>query len=175
MNAPQPEPGERPKLPRAREAFWRAVIRFEADKMSAWMAFRNTMGLTLPLLLGAAVGRPDGGVIMAIGALNVAFSDGDDPYGQRARRMLVATALVSAAIFIGAATVIGRAGGGGAGRDVGVWRGAVRGAGAGGGDAGHQQPVHARHLRRPEPDSAGGGAFGAARAGGRAVTDGAWR
>lgn len=41
---------------------------------------------------------------MASGALNVSYSDGHDPYPQRARRMLVSTVLCALAIFLGAIT-----------------------------------------------------------------------
>jgi uncharacterized membrane protein YccC len=42
------------------------------------------------------------GLIGATGALNIAFSDSSEPYAHRARRMLISTALVTAAVFIGA-------------------------------------------------------------------------
>jgi hypothetical protein len=78
---------------------WRGVVRFQADKMTPWLALRNTLGFTLPLLVGVASGMVPAGVAVATGAFNVSFSDSHDPYIQRAKRMLVATVLVGAAIF----------------------------------------------------------------------------
>lgn len=81
----------------------RAALRFEPDKISGWLALRNTAGVTLPLLVGLGAGQPGVALVVAIGALNVAFSDGDDTYGQRARRMLASCFLVATAVFCGAA------------------------------------------------------------------------
>ena len=44
------------------------------------MALRNALGVAMPLAIGIALGNPSGGVMAATGALNVAFSDGKDPY-----------------------------------------------------------------------------------------------
>ena len=66
------------------------------------MALRNAIGVALPLAAGVAFGTLAGGLIVSTGALNVAFSDSDAPYAQRARRMLGASALVGCAVFAGA-------------------------------------------------------------------------
>ena len=66
------------------------------------MALRNAIGVGFPLAAGAAFGALAGGLIVSTGALNVAFSDSDAPYTQRARRMLGASALVGCAVFAGA-------------------------------------------------------------------------
>ena len=47
------------------------------------------------------MGMPLGGLAVASGALNVAYSDGHDPYGQRARRMLASSALCACAVMAG--------------------------------------------------------------------------
>jgi uncharacterized membrane protein YccC len=65
------------------------------------MALRNALGVALPLAIGVAVGNPSGGAMAATGALNVAFSDGDDPYPHRGRRMLSAALFVALAVFAG--------------------------------------------------------------------------
>lgn len=57
-----------------------------------------------PLAAGAAAGHLLVGLTIAIGALNVAFSDGEDAYRTRAARMLAATLLSGVSVFAGAAT-----------------------------------------------------------------------
>ena len=83
-------------------ALWRIVTRIEADKVAPWLAVRNAIGVSLPLLIGILTGNPGGGLVVATGALNVCFSDGDDPYRQRARRMLTSSLVVGLAVFTGA-------------------------------------------------------------------------
>src|SRR6266481_4098551 len=82
-------------------AFWRSVVRFQSDKVAPWLALRNTLGVVLPLAVGVATGEVSSGLVAGTGALNVAFSDSDEPYAQRARRMLAASALVGLAVFAG--------------------------------------------------------------------------
>ena len=82
-------------------SFWRSVIRFETDKLLPWLALRNTLGVTLPLAFGAAAGHMPEWIAVAMGALNVCYSDGQEPYRQRARRMLAASALVAVAVAAG--------------------------------------------------------------------------
>jgi uncharacterized membrane protein YccC len=60
--------------------------------------------MVLPIAVGAATGAVSGGLVAGTGALNVAFSDSDEPYAQRARRMLAASALVGLAVFAGSLT-----------------------------------------------------------------------
>ena len=91
-----------PAVPGAWKAFWQNVVRFQADKVTPWLALRNSIGVTVPLALGVALGSIPAGLAICTGALNVAFSDSHDPYIVRARRMLAASALVGAAVFAGA-------------------------------------------------------------------------
>ena len=42
-----------------------------------------------------------GGLAVGSGALNVSFSDGQDPYRQRAKRMLASCAITALAVFLG--------------------------------------------------------------------------
>lgn len=65
------------------------------------MALRNALGVAVPLAIGIALGNVSGGVMAASGALNVAFSDGNDPYLHRGRRMLTATCFVGLAVVAG--------------------------------------------------------------------------
>jgi uncharacterized membrane protein YccC len=87
-------------------AFWQSVIRFQRHKFAPWIAFRNTIGFTLPIAIGMAAGSVTAGLAVATGALNVSFSDSEDPYRQRARRMIAASLLVGLAVFSG--TLAGR-------------------------------------------------------------------
>ena len=86
------------------KAFWESVTRFDRSKVVPWMALRNAIGVALPLAIGAAIGNAGGGVIASTGALNVAFSDGTDPYAHRARRMLSSSLCCAIAVFMGALT-----------------------------------------------------------------------
>jgi hypothetical protein len=64
------------------------------------------LGVALPLIVGAAIGQTSGGLLAAIGALNVSYSDGVEPYRQRARRMLAASCF--GALAVGAGGLLGR-------------------------------------------------------------------
>src|SRR5690349_12891875 len=86
--------------------FWRTVTRFDRKKIIPWIALRNTIGVALPLTIGILTGATLSGVAIAVGALNVSYSDGDDSYQRRARRMLLAGILTSAAVFMGG--ILGR-------------------------------------------------------------------
>src|SRR6267378_7339157 len=80
------------------------VLQFDKKKMRPQMALRNTAGVILPLIAGYALGMPRGGLAMASGALNVSYSDGSDPYAQRAKRMLASTVWCSIAVLLGGLT-----------------------------------------------------------------------
>src|SRR5258707_7420338 len=82
--------------------FWQTVIRYEADKVAPGLALRNALGITLPLLFGVITGSLASSVIVCTGALNVCFSDNDDPYVHRARRMVASSVLVAISVFAGA-------------------------------------------------------------------------
>ena len=83
-------------------SFWRRVFQLQKEKIAPWIALRNTLGFALPLVAGVALGHIPAALIAAIGALNVSYSDSHDPYLQRARRMLAASAMVGLAVFAGA-------------------------------------------------------------------------
>jgi uncharacterized membrane protein YccC len=83
-------------------AFWRALTRFDSSKLSPYRALRNSIGVVLPLIVGFALNMPRGGLVVASGALNVAYSDGSDPYAQRAKRMLASSVLCAVGVLCGA-------------------------------------------------------------------------
>lgn len=85
-------------------ALWRVITRFEKSKIAPKIAFRNAIGITLPLAVSVAAGNAAAGIVVATGALHVAFSDGTDPYQQRGGRMLIANVFGSVAVFIGGFT-----------------------------------------------------------------------
>jgi uncharacterized membrane protein YccC len=85
-------------------AFWRSVTRLERDKVVLGRAARNALGVALPLAAGYLFGSMSAGLVASSGALNVCFTDGDDPYRQRARRLLLGTLLVGIAVLTGTLT-----------------------------------------------------------------------
>jgi uncharacterized membrane protein YccC len=85
-------------------SLWRTVIRMEPEKIVLGRAARNAIGVTLPLAAGYLLGNIPASLVVASGALNVCFTDGDDPYRQRARRMLLGTLLVGIAVLTGTLT-----------------------------------------------------------------------
>jgi uncharacterized membrane protein YccC len=90
-----------PTRPSAWQAFWQNVIRFQNAKINPWMALRNTIGVTAPLVVGAASGSLSAGLIVCTGALNVAFRDSEAPYSDRARHMLLASVAAGLSVFAG--------------------------------------------------------------------------
>src|SRR5215831_16754172 len=82
-------------------AFRQSLTRFDRSKLTPWVALRNTIGFALPLMFGFAFGHPLGGLAVATGALNVSYSDKDDPYLFRVRRMIAASLMVGLAVFCG--------------------------------------------------------------------------
>src|SRR6266404_1357143 len=99
--APPASPAPVPQEGTAR-AFWRVLTRFDSSKLSPYLALRNSVGVVLPLAAGFALNMPRGGVVVASGALNVAYSDGSDPYAQRAKRMLSSSVLCALTVLLGA-------------------------------------------------------------------------
>jgi uncharacterized membrane protein YccC len=85
-------------------SFARLLTQFDPSKLEPAIAFRNAVGVTLPLAIGVALGMPLGGLAIASGALQVAYSDGHDPYSRRGFRMLTATVLCGLAVVVGGLT-----------------------------------------------------------------------
>jgi len=88
--------------PSAAHAFWQILTLFDSTKLSAHRAFRNALGVVLPLIAGFALHMPRGGLVVASGALNVPYSDGSDPYSARVKRMLASSVICAVAVFVGA-------------------------------------------------------------------------
>jgi uncharacterized membrane protein YccC len=88
--------------PGAAHAFWQILTLLDSTKLSTHRAFRNALGVVLPLIAGFALNMPRGGLVVASGALNVSYSDGSDPYSVRVRRMLASSVICAVAVFVGA-------------------------------------------------------------------------
>ena len=69
--------------------------------MEPWIALRNSIGVTLPLVVGTLLKMPLSGLALSTGALQVSYSDGHNPYAQRAKRMLTASLLCALAVIAG--------------------------------------------------------------------------
>ena len=85
-------------------SFARLLTQFDRNKLDPAIAFRNAAGVAVPLAVGVAIGMPLGGIAVATGALQVAYSDGHDPYSRRGFRMFLATLLCALAVVIGGIT-----------------------------------------------------------------------
>jgi len=85
---------------------WNTLVRYEKAKVNPWIGLRNAIGVALPLVAGAVTGQLAGGLLVSIGALNVSYSDGPEPYRLRAQRMLIAAFCCAAAV--GAGGLLGR-------------------------------------------------------------------
>lgn len=68
------------------------------------MGLRHTIGIVVPVIVGALVGNAAGGLVAGLGALNVAVGDGSDSYPRRVRRMALASVLCALAVFAGGLT-----------------------------------------------------------------------
>jgi uncharacterized membrane protein YccC len=82
---------------------WEMVTRLQRDRIAPWIGLRNAIGVGLPLAVGVAAGSIPMGLAVAVGALNVAFSDSAEPYSIRGWRMLAASVLVGFALAVGEA------------------------------------------------------------------------
>ena len=98
------DPQSNQRLAQGSTSFWRTLTLLEKDKIVPGRAVRNALGVALPLVVGFLLGSMPAGLIVSSGALNVCFTDGDDPYRQRARRMLLGTLLVGLAVLTGTLT-----------------------------------------------------------------------
>lgn len=85
-----------------RSTFWRALFRWDAGKIVLPVAVRNSAGFAIAFIIAALVDGVNAGVLASLGALNVSYSDGLDPYGLRGRRMALASVLCGLAVTAGA-------------------------------------------------------------------------
>ncbi|HWU42524.1 MAG TPA: FUSC family membrane protein, partial [Bdellovibrio sp.] len=84
------------------DEFWAQLWIFEKNKMDPWVAFRAALGMALSLAIGYLLGSQATGLAIAIGALNVCYSDKSDAYRERGKRMLASALLSGVAIFVAA-------------------------------------------------------------------------
>lgn len=84
----------------------RDALHLDRSQLAVNAAARNTVGVVLPLIIGASTGHPIAGITVAIGAQNVSLADKPGPYRLRLVRMLVVAAV--AAIGAGLGIVVGR-------------------------------------------------------------------
>jgi uncharacterized membrane protein YccC len=98
-SSPGPPSEQRPS---GAQAFWQILTLFDSTKLSTHRAFRNALGVVLPLIAGFVLHMPRGGLVVASGALNVSYSDGSDPYFVRVKRMLASSVICAVAVFVGA-------------------------------------------------------------------------
>jgi uncharacterized membrane protein YccC len=90
------------RAPDVWRGLWQSVIRFQKEKITPWIALRNTVGFVVPLAAGISLGAVPVAIALATGALNVSYSDSHDPYLLRWRKMLAASLLCGFAVFAGA-------------------------------------------------------------------------
>jgi uncharacterized membrane protein YccC len=88
--------------PKPFEALWRSLVRWDHGKIVPPVAIRNTIGFTLALIIATVLGNTNAGVLAGLGALNVSYSDGLEPYRVRAWRIGIASLLCGAAVTAGA-------------------------------------------------------------------------
>lgn len=86
----------------AKSGFWSQLWTFDKNKMEPWVAFRAALGMALSVGLGYMLGSTTIGLSIAIGALNVCYSDKSDAYRERAKRMVTAAVLSALAVFAAA-------------------------------------------------------------------------
>ncbi len=105
---PSPQPLDTSPLPEPAgggghrwELFKQTLTNYDRSKVNVARGVRNSLGVAVPLILGAVLGRVQPAIVAATGALNVGFADSTDPYLPRARRMLAACLLVCLAVFWG--------------------------------------------------------------------------
>lgn len=91
-----------PTRPQVRSNFRSALFRYEGHKADLGMGLRNAAGVTIPLFVGWLTNQLNPALIAALGALNVSYADGRDPYRARGRRMLLSSVACAAAVFAGA-------------------------------------------------------------------------
>jgi uncharacterized membrane protein YccC len=82
--------------------FWRTVVRVQHEKIHPWIGLRNAIGVVLPLLIAYWAGSLATGLALAVGALNVSYSDTDGPYRRRLQHLIAASVIVGFAVGGGA-------------------------------------------------------------------------
>lgn len=79
----------------------RDALRLDRSQFAVNAAARNTIGVVLPLVVGAVTGHLLAGVTVALGAQNVALADKPGPYRLRLARMSLAAAVAAIGVTLG--------------------------------------------------------------------------
>ncbi|MGE5085692.1 MAG: FUSC family protein [Bacillota bacterium] len=83
-------------------SFWSPLFSFDRSKMDVWVGLRSALGVGISMALGFKLGSPTVGLCIALGALNVCYSDRSDSYSFRLRRMLRAALVTAVLVFLSA-------------------------------------------------------------------------
>jgi uncharacterized membrane protein YccC len=81
--------------------FLRQFASFDLPKINAWVALRNTVGVALCLGFCLLIGKPVEGLVVGLGALVISYSDADDAYPTRAKRLSTSSFLCAFAVILG--------------------------------------------------------------------------
>ena len=81
-------------------ALLKLVLEFDRSKLIFWIATRNALGVACALILGFAFFGAGPAAFACMGALIVAFADGDDAYRNRFRRIATSGLLCGFSVFI---------------------------------------------------------------------------
>ncbi len=79
----------------------RTLIELKQPDVPPRVALRNTLAVTLPLIVGAATGHLTAGLGVSTGALNTMFSDQPGPYARRAQHILLTATGASVSALVG--------------------------------------------------------------------------
>lgn len=80
------------------------MLHIDRSQISVARGLRNAIGVVTPLVIGILAGQGTAGLIVSIGALNVAFLDLPGPYSVRLGRMLAGGLIGGFSVFIGSST-----------------------------------------------------------------------
>ncbi|HEX7672639.1 MAG TPA: FUSC family protein [Bdellovibrio sp.] len=81
-------------------SLWAQLVSFDKSKMDSWVAFRAALGMALSVAIGEMTHSSAIGLSIAIGALNVCYSDKSDSYIERAKRMFTASLISAVTVFV---------------------------------------------------------------------------
>ncbi|TAM78241.1 hypothetical protein EPN44_01205 [bacterium] len=84
-----------------RSTLLRTLVQIDRTQISLATGVRNAIGVLVPLLWGDVTGHLLAGLVVSIGALNVAFSDQLVPVRHKAIGMLLATVAAAISVFVG--------------------------------------------------------------------------
>ncbi|ULH17932.1 hypothetical protein MF271_23475 (plasmid) [Deinococcus sp. KNUC1210] len=79
----------------------RSAIRLNVSQIRPWLAVRSTIGVAIPLLVGAGIGHLLWGVVAALGALMAGMASFHGVYRTRLRMMLTASVAMAVSAALG--------------------------------------------------------------------------